>query len=203
MADGTDKRADLLLSERQFAEGRIADLGGRSVYIVQNMILIIGTGVLAALQFKSAFAISPVLWSTWMLYALQTDRDTRRFIAYSRWIEGQLAGSDSNGQSVPRHPVRFRSALNDERGDRLLYVTPPLLAFGIHMSLAGFGFVFLVQDGLNVLAGIFFCGMLCVTCVIIVVAMSGNDASARYSSAFSEFDAGADGQANTCEPNSN
>jgi hypothetical protein len=191
----------LLLSERQFAEGRIAELGGRSVHIVQNMILIIGTGVLAAVQFKSAFAISPVLWSAWMLYALQTDRDTRRFVAYSSWIEGQLAGPDSNGRAVP-HPVRFRSALNDERGDRLLYVTPPLLAFSIHIALAGFGFVFLVQDDHTVLAGIFFFGMLCVTCVIIVVAMSGNDASTRYARAFFELDTEAAGQADGHKPTS-
>ena len=88
---------DLLFKERQAVHARLAELHGRGMAVVQSMILIIGTGVLAATQEPGAFVIAPIIWSVWLLYAQQIDRESMKYSVYGEWLEKQHDDRDRPG----------------------------------------------------------------------------------------------------------
>lgn len=158
---------DLLFKERQAVHARLAELHGRGMAVVQSMILIIGTGVLAATQEPGAFVIAPIIWSVWLLYAQQIDRESMKYSVYGEWLEKQhddrLAKLGGVPMTSPRAEL-FRA--QPGRWERGLYVFPGLYAFALQVVLTWVGFLLLWREGRRELAWLFL-GWMALTAILV------------------------------------
>jgi len=93
--ESTPDTVSLLVGELTRVHERVFSSAASTATIIQFIIVIFVGGVVAAAEFRAAFAAVPVFWSVWMLHSLLTDRDTIKMAEYAKWLEteaNQLAG---------------------------------------------------------------------------------------------------------------
>ena len=148
--------------------------------IIQSMTVLLGAGIAAATVEPEAFALVPIFWTVWLLYAQQVDRQTLKWEIYADWLE------DECNALVPLKPYRYRSRLARTRGgdqDVVLQAFPHLFAFAILLLTWGIAAVLIWQEASTWWLIPFNSWMLLTTSIIAWAGVRRRDSADRFASA--------------------
>lgn len=103
-----------IVGELHSVEGRMTQFNGRTLSIIQLILVLLGVGLFAANEVRELFVVVPLFWSVWMFYGLTVDRDTLKYEVYASHLEEranallQEMAADESAQSTV---FRYRTTL--------------------------------------------------------------------------------------------